>query len=410
MKGKKRLLVGSGRQREETVEAEMDGGSMTERTFFSSESVTNGHPDKVCDQIADRILDELLCQDPESRVACEVTCATDQVHIFGEVTSKACVDYEETARRVIREIGYTQPGCGFDAASCGIRVDLHEQSGAIARGISRRREVDLLDNGAGDQGMMFGYACRETESFMPLPIELAHALARRLELVRKTGELPCLLPDGKSQVTVEYRGDRPARIAAVVLSAQHCSSAETEALRQEIGRHVIAPVLPERMLDEHTQYFINPTGRFVIGGPAGDAGLTGRKLIVDTYGGMARHGGGAFSGKDATKVDRSGAYMARYIAKNIVAQGLAERCEVQLSYAIGLANPMALRIDTFGTAKVRESQLHRAVARTVDTRPMAIIRKFGLTRPIFSKVSCYGHFGSNAADMPWEQTDLPPLL
>ncbi len=380
------------------------------RTLFSSESVTCGHPDKVCDQIADRILDALLTQDPASRVACEVTCATDQLHIFGEVTTKAELDYVQTARRVIAEIGYTAPGLGFDADSCKIQVDLHQQSPDIARGISRKREVDCLDSGAGDQGMMFGYACRETALLMPLPIELAHALAKRLENVRRSCELDFLLPDGKSQVTVEYENDRPKRIAAVVISAQHRDDVDIAYLRESIKNHVIVPVLPAGLVDSGTQFYINPTGRFVVGGPAGDSGLTGRKLIADTYGGYARHGGGAFSGKDASKVDRSGAYMARYIAKNIVAQGLADCCEVQLSYAIGLADPMALRIDTFGTEKVAVDLLHKAVAAAIDARPMAIIRRFRLTEPLFSRVSCYGHFGSNAADMPWEQTDLPPLL
>lgn len=381
-----------------------------ERKLFSSESVTRGHPDKVCDQIADRILDELLRQDPESRVACEVTCATDQVHIFGEVTTQAKVDYAQIARSVIHEIGYTEPGHGFDSNTCRITVDLHQQSGDIARGISRKREVDMLDNGAGDQGMMFGYACRETENLMPVPIELAHALVKRLEEVRVDGTIPYLLPDGKAQVTVEYDGDRPVHISDVVVSAQHRADVLEDQLREDIIEKVVKTTMPKEMLDEYTQYYINPTGRFVIGGPAGDSGLTGRKLIVDTYGGMARHGGGAFSGKDASKVDRSGAYMARYIAKNIVAQGFAERCEVQLSYAIGLANPMALRIDTFGTEKIDSEKLYDAVMRSVDARPMAIIRKFGLTEPIFSKVACYGHFGSNAKDMPWEQTDLKFLI
>lgn len=379
--------------------------------YFTSESVTCGHPDKVCDQIADRILDELLKQDPDSRVACEVTCATDQVHIFGEVTTTAKVDYEAIARHVIQEIGYTVSGVGFDAATCKITVDLHEQSPDIARGISRQREVDLLDNGAGDQGMMFGYACNETSNLMPLPIELAHALAKRLELVRRTGELQYLLPDGKTQVTIEYDDDdQPVRVAAVVVSSQHRDDVTIEQLRKDILNHVITPVLPKEMVDDNTQYYINPTGRFVIGGPAGDSGLTGRKLIVDTYGGYAHHGGGAFSGKDSSKVDRSGAYMARYIAKNIVAQGVADRCEVQLSYAIGLANPMAIRIDTFGTEKVGKNELYRAVCDKIDARPMAIIRKFDLTKPVFSKVACYGHFGNNAVDMAWERTDLPVLF
>ena len=376
------------------------------KTFFTSESVTCGHPDKVCDQIADRILDALLEQDPDSRVACEVTCATNQVHIFGEITSRAKVDYPSVARQVIEEIGYTRPGRGFDAVHCEIRVDLHEQSPDIARGIKRRTERELLDSGAGDQGMMFGYACRETNCLMPLPIELAHALAKRLEQVRRSCELPYLLPDGKTQVTVEYEDEAPKRIADIILSGQHTEDVDIQTLRSDMISHVIYPTLPAGLMDGDTQFFINPTGRFVIGGPAGDSGLTGRKLIADTYGGAARNGGGALSGKDATKVDRSGAYMARYIAKNVVAAGLADKCEVQLSYAIGLAEPIALRLDTFGTEKIRREELYDRVWTAVDLRPFAIIQKFGLTAPVFSKVSCYGHFGSNARTMPWEQTDL----
>lgn len=377
-----------------------------DKMLFTSESVTCGHPDKVCDQVADKILDALLGQDPYSRVACEVTCAENQMHIFGEITTEADVDYEAVARQTIAEIGYTTPGRGFDADSCTITVDLHQQSPDIARGITRSREAEQLDAGAGDQGMMFGYACKQTESFMPLPIELAHKLSKRLEMVRRSGELPFLLPDGKSQVTVEYDGNQPVRIASVLVSAQHQAEVSIEDVRKEIRHHVMEAVLPAEMLDGDTQFFVNPTGRFVQGGPAADSGLTGRKLIVDTYGGYARHGGGAFSGKDATKVDRSGAYMARYIAKNIVAQGLAEECEVQLSYAIGLAEPMSVRIETFGTEKVDSNRLYRAIINSVDMRPSAIIQRFGLTRPIFSGVSCYGHFGSNACLMPWEQSDL----
>ena len=378
-----------------------------QRNSFTSESVTCGHPDKVCDQIADKILDSLLEQDPHSRVACEVTCATDSVHIFGEVTTSAEIDYDSTARRVIREIGYTTPGQGFDAETCKIQVDLHKQSPDIARGIDRRNLAERLNSGAGDQGMMFGYACKETDNLMPLPIELAHSLAKRLEQVRRTNELNYLLPDGKTQVTVEYdEQDRPCRIAAVIVSSQHRDWVDIEKLRQDIIDHVILPTLPNSLVDSKTQFFINPTGRFVMGGPAADSGLTGRKLITDTYGGYARHGGGAFSGKDASKVDRSGAYLARYIAKNIVAADLADRCEVQLGYAIGLAEPVSFRIDTFGTEHLKKEIIYDAVAHSVDMRPMAIIDKFGLTNPIFSRVSCYGHFGSNAADMPWEQTDL----
>ena len=377
-----------------------------DKMLFTSESVTCGHPDKVCDQVADKILDELLAQDPDSRVACEVTCAENQMHIFGEMTSEAKVNYRAVAQQVIAEIGYTKPGRGFDADTCAITVDLHHQSPDIARGITRSREAEQLDAGAGDQGMMFGYACKQTKTLMPLPIELAHELSKQLETVRRTGELPFLLPDGKSQVTVEYDGDRPIRIASVLVSAQHQEEVSTEAVRAEVRRHVMEAVLPAELLDENTQFYVNPTGRFVYGGPAADSGLTGRKLIVDTYGGYARHGGGAFSGKDATKVDRSGAYMARYIAKNIVAQDLADQCEVQLSYAIGLAEPMSVRIETFGTEKVDKNTLNRAIRNSVDMRPAAIIQRFGLTRPIFSNVSCYGHFGSNACLMPWEQTDL----
>lgn len=377
-----------------------------DKMLFTSESVTCGHPDKVCDQVADRILDALLAQDPDSHVACEVTCAEEKMHIFGEISSEAEIDYRAIAREVISEIGYTQPGHGFDAQTCEIMVDIHRQSPDIARGIARSRDAERLDAGAGDQGMMFGYACNQTKSLMPLPIELAHTLTKRLEAMRRSGKLPFLLPDGKSQVTVEYDGYRPIRIASVLVSTQHRADVSIEEVRAEVCRHVINEVLPAAMLDDDTQYYVNPTGRFVQGGPAADSGLTGRKLIVDTYGGYARHGGGSFSGKDATKVDRSGAYMARYIAKNIVAQGLADQCEVQLSYAIGLAEPMSVRIETFGTENVKQSILARAIRNSVDMRPAAIIQRFGLTNPIFSSVSCYGHFGSNAAKMPWEQTDL----
>lgn len=380
------------------------------KTFFTSESVTCGHPDKVCDQIADRILDEMLAQDPASRSACEVTCATDQVHIFGEVTTAAKIDYEAVARKVIREIGYTVSGHGFDAESCRVTVDLHEQSPDIAMGITRRTKAEELNAGAGDQGMMFGFACRETESLMPLPIELAHGLTKQLEQVRKRKELPYLLPDGKSQVTVEYEEGKPKRISTVVLSAQHSEDVDIDELRGDLIRHVILPTMPEELMDGEIQFFINPTGRFVIGGPAGDSGLTGRKLIVDTYGGYARHGGGAFSGKDPTKVDRSGAYMARYLAKNIVAAGLADKCEVQLGYSIGLAEPVSVLLDTFGTERIPSDDLFELVRGQVDLRPAAIIRKFELTKPIYSTVACYGHFGRNAAAMPWEQTDLAERL
>ncbi len=377
------------------------------KTILTSESVTCGHPDKVCDQISDAILDAILAQDPEAHVACEVTAWTDNVNIMGEVTAAAHPDYEAIARRVIRDIGYDKPGVGFDAGSCRIHVNLHTQSPDIAQGVDHKSQEDT---GAGDQGMMFGYACRETEDLMPLPITLAVRLAKRLEQVRRDGTLPWLLPDGKSQVSVEYEDGKPVRIATVVISAQHSASVPTETLREAIRREVIDPALPEELVDEETAYFINPTGRFVIGGPAGDSGLTGRKIIADTYGGAARHGGGAFSGKDPTKVDRTGAYMARYLAKNIVAAGLADRCEVQLAYAIGLADPVSVMVDTFGTGKVSDEALAAWVTEHVDMRPGVMIRRFGLRSPIYHTVSCYGHFGENARSLPWEQTDLSEEL
>ena len=377
------------------------------KTILTSESVTCGHPDKVCDQISDAILDAILAQDPEAHVACEVTAWTDNVNIMGEVTAAAHPDYEAIARRVIRDIGYDKPGMGFDASSCRVSVNLHTQSPDIAQGVDHKAQEDT---GAGDQGMMFGYACRETEDLMPLPITLAVRLAKRLEQVRRDGTLPWLLPDGKSQVSVEYEDGKPVRIATVVISAQHSASVPTETLREAIRREVIDPVLPEELVDDETAYFINPTGRFVIGGPAGDSGLTGRKIIADTYGGAARHGGGAFSGKDPTKVDRTGAYMARYLAKNIVAAGLADRCEVQLAYAIGLADPVSVMVDTFGTGKVSDEALAAWVTEHVDMRPGVMIRRFGLRSPIYHTVSCYGHFGENARSLPWEQTDLSEEL
>ena len=377
------------------------------KTILTSESVTCGHPDKVCDQISDAILDAILAQDPEAHVACEVTAWTDNVNIMGEVTAAAHPDYEAIARRVIRDIGYDKPGVGFDAGSCRIHVNLHTQSPDIAQGVDHKSQEDT---GAGDQGMMFGYACRETEDLMPLPITLAVRLAKRLEQVRRDGTLPWLLPDGKSQVSVEYEDGKPVRIATVVISAQHSASVPTETLREAVRREVIDPVLPEELVDDETAYFINPTGRFVIGGPAGDSGLTGRKIIADTYGGAARHGGGAFSGKDPTKVDRTGAYMARYLAKNIVAAGLADRCEVQLAYAIGLADPVSVMVDTFGTGKVSDEALAAWVTEHVDMRPGVMIRRFGLRSPIYHTVSCYGHFGENARGLPWEQTDLSEEL
>ena len=373
------------------------------KNYFSSESVTAGHPDKVCDQVADRILDAILAQDPQAHVACEVTAVTDKLHIMGEITTSARVDYAAVARRTIADIGYTEPGHGFDAESCQITIDLHEQSPDIAMGVNREQP---MDSGAGDQGMMFGYACDDTESLMPLPIELAHRLTRRLHEVRETKVLPYLLPDGKAQVSIEYEDETPVRISSVVVSTQHLDSVDMSRLREDIVREVIQPVLPARMLDADTKMFINPTGRFVVGGPAGDSGLTGRKIIVDTYGGYARHGGGAFSGKDPSKVDRSAAYMARYLAKNIVAAGLARRCEIQIAYAIGVAEPVSLRIDTFGTEALPVSTIANMVRETVDLRPAAIISRFGLRRPIYAKTAAYGHFGENASALPWEQTDL----
>ena len=372
-------------------------------TYFTSESVTQGHPDKVCDQIADAILDAVLAADPYAHVACEVTAITDAVHIFGEITTLANVDYEAVARETIRAIGYTQPGHGFDADTCRITVDLHEQSPDINMGVQCEDEDE---SGAGDQGMMFGYACRETESLMPLPIELAHALTRRLAQVRETGILPELLPDGKAQVTVQYEDGVPARIDTVVVSTQHTDGISEQELRARVIDEVILKALPASLLDERTHMLINPTGRFLIGGPAGDSGLTGRKLIVDTYGGYARHGGGAFSGKDPSKVDRSAAYMARYLAKNVVAAGFADRCEVQLSYAIGVAQPVSLLVDTFGTESMPTQEIRRLILDSVDMRPTAIIRRFELREPIYSKVSCYGHFGEHAREMPWEQLEL----
>jgi len=375
-------------------------------TYFTSESVTKGHPDKVCDQIADAILDAVLAGDPQSHVACEVTAITDAVHIFGEITTMAQVDYEKIARQVIRSIGYTEPGHGFDADTCRITVDLHGQSPDINMGVCRQDEEE---SGAGDQGMMFGYACRETDCLMPLPIELAHALTRRLSYVREMCILPELLPDGKAQVTVQYEDGKPARIDTVVVSTQHVGAVSESELRAAVVDEVILRALPERLIDERTRMLVNPTGRFLIGGPAGDSGLTGRKLIVDTYGGYARHGGGSFSGKDPTKVDRSAAYMARYLAKNVVAAGFAERCEVQLSYAIGVAQPVSVLVDTFGTETISREKIRALILGTVDMRPAAIIRRFGLRAPIYSQVSCYGHFGSNAETMPWERTDLAAL-
>ncbi len=364
--------------------------------FFTSESITEGHPDKVCDQISDRILDECLKQDPLSRCACEVTAEPGAVHIMGEITTKAKVDYEACARDVIREIGYTKEEYGF-TDRCRITCSIHQQSADIAMG------VDGEETGAGDQGMMFGYACKETPEYMPLAIQLANDLTRRLTLLRKTGELSYLRPDGKSQVTVEYDDLGAKRIDTIVISVQHDPDISIEELRQDIVQHVIRETIPPKMMDAKTKIHINPTGRFVLGGPAADTGLTGRKIIADTYGGYARHGGGAFSGKDPTKVDRSAAYMARYIAKHIVAAGLAEKCEIQLSYAIGVAQPVSIMVETFGTGKVSSYALSRIVKKNFDLRPAAIIGKLDLRSPIYSATAAYGHFGK--ANFPWEQLD-----
>lgn len=387
-----------------------------ERKVFTSESVTEGHPDKVCDRISDAILDAHLAKDPMSRVACETFATTGFVMVMGEITSQARVDIESVVRRTVREIGYDRAEYGFESDSCAVLSALHGQSPDIALGVDRCAEAkageleDSLDTGAGDQGLMFGYACDETAEQMPLPISLSHRLARRLSEVRKKGVIPYLRPDGKTQVTVAYEGDRPVHVDAVVVSAQHDEAAGPEQIREDICRHVIAPILPEELYDAKTQIYVNPTGRFVIGGPMGDTGLTGRKIIVDTYGGYARHGGGAFSGKDPTKVDRSASYAARYLAKNVVAAGLARRCEVQLAYAIGVAYPVSVRVDTFGSGIVEEERIAQALRTLVDLRPGAIIRRFDLRRPIYTPLSAYGHMGREDLGVLWEKTDLCDAL
>jgi S-adenosylmethionine synthetase len=389
------------------------------RRLFTSESVTEGHPDKICDQISDSVLDAFLANDPNARVACEVSVATGLVLVIGEISSQSeYVDIQAIARQTVKEIGYTRAKFGFDSETCAVLVSLNEQSADIAQGVNRAleaREGSMSDDeieaiGAGDQGMMFGFAVNETPELMPLPISIAHQLARRLTEVRKNGTLPYLRPDGKTQVTVEYDGDTPLRVDTIVVSTQHSEDTTLEQIQADIKEHVIRPVVPEKFLDAETKYFINPTGRFVIGGPQGDAGLTGRKIIVDTYGGYARHGGGAFSGKDPTKVDRSGAYAARYVAKNIVAAGLADRCEVQLAYAIGVARPVSIAVDTFGTGKVSEEKLVEVVRAHFDLRPAGIIKQLDLRRPIYKQTAAYGHFGRVDVDLPWERTDKAELL
>ena len=388
-----------------------------EKFLFTSESVTEGHPDKVCDAISDAILDACMEQDPMSRVACETACCTGFVLITGEITTNAYVDMQKVVRDTVKEIGYTKSEYGFDGNTCAVFVAIDEQSADIAMGVDKALEAkkgdlkDDLDTGAGDQGMMFGYATNETEEYMPYPISLAHKLALQLTKVRKDGTLKYLRPDGKSQVSVEYdENGKPIRLEAVVLSTQHDDDVTQEQIHEDIRKYVFDPVLPKELIDDNTKFFINPTGRFVIGGPHGDAGLTGRKIIVDTYGGYARHGGGAFSGKDCTKVDRSGAYAARYVAKNIVAAGLADKCEIQLSYAIGVAQPTSIMVDTFGTGKLSDEKLVAIVRENFDLRPAGIIKMLNLRRPIYKQTAAYGHFGRNDLNLPWEALDKVDAL
>ena len=384
------------------------------KRLFTSESVTEGHPDKICDQISDAILDEMLRQDPMSRVACETTCTTGLVMVLGEITTSAYADIPTIVRETVREIGYDRAKYGFDCDTCAVLNSIHEQSADIAMGVDRalesRDQEDKFDIGAGDQGLMFGYACNETPDFMPFPISAAHKLARRLTEVRKNGTMAYLRPDGKTQVTVEYEDDKPVRIDTIVVSSQHDPDVSLEQIRADVIEHVIRPIIDPALMDENTIIHVNPTGRFVIGGPHGDSGLTGRKIIVDTYGGYSRHGGGAFSGKDPTKVDRSASYMARYIAKNIVAAGLADKCEVQLAYAIGVARPVSVLVDTFGTAKIDENKIANYVAEHVDLRPAAIIDRFDLRRPISRQLGAYGHMGREDLMAPWEALDLVPEM
>lgn len=387
------------------------------RRLFTSESVTEGHSDKICDQISDAVLDEILKKDPMARVACETTCTTGIISIMGEITTECYVDFPNIARKVVLDIGYDRAKYGFDGNTCAVVTAIDEQSPDIAQGVNsgyENREKGGIDEenstGAGDQGMMFGYACDETAELMPMPISLAHKMAKKLTQVRKEGILDYLRPDGKTQVTVEYENDKPIRVDAVVVSSQHSPDVDIEKLREDIKREVILTTVPKELIDENTKYYINPTGRFVVGGPNGDSGLTGRKIIVDTYGGYARHGGGAFSGKDPTKVDRSAAYASRWVAKNVVAAGLARRCEVQLAYAIGVAHPVSIMIDTFGTGTVDEAKIEKAVSELFDLRPHAIISRLGLRKPIYRQLAAYGHMGREDLGVSWEKTDMANAL
>ena len=381
------------------------------RRLFTSESVTEGHPDKICDQVSDGVLDAILTKDPMARVACETATTTGIVFVMGEITTSAYVDIESVVRDTLREIGYNRAKFGFDSETCSVITSIHGQSPDIALGVDKAYEAkkgeddSRFDTGAGDQGMMFGFACDETEELMPMPISLAHKLTIALTQARKSGKLPYLRPDGKSQVTVEYEDDKPVRVDTVVISTQHSPDVEQQTIYNDVLEHIIKKIIPAELLDEKTKYYINPTGRFVIGGPQGDSGLTGRKIIVDTYGGYAAHGGGAFSGKDPTKVDRSACYAARYVAKNVVASGIAKKCEVQLAYAIGVAKPVSILVNTYGTAKISDEEITKIIQDNFDLRPAAIIETFDLRRPIYTQTAAYGHFGRTDIDLPWEKTD-----